>query len=49
MAIFKSIAAFKYYLYIKNIIVLSGSAPLKHYKKTNNPADLTTKDIWLNG
>lgn len=45
MAIYKSVIAFKYYLYNRKFIILSDSAPLKKYKKTTNPADITTR--WL--
>jgi transposase InsO family protein len=45
MAIFKSVLAFKYYLYNRNFVILSDSKPLKNYKKVKNPADITTR--WM--
>lgn len=45
MAIVKGIHAFKYYLYNREFVILSDSAPLQHYKQVSSPTDLTTR--WL--
>lgn len=45
MAIIKGVQAFKYYLYNRHFVILSDSLPLKHFRKTSSPADLTTR--WL--
>lgn len=45
MAIFKGVMAFKHYLFNRKFTILSDSKPLKFYKKSTSPADLTTR--WL--
>ena len=45
MAIHRSVLAFKYYLYNRKFVILSDSKPLKKYKKTDNPVDITAQ--WL--
>lgn len=44
-AIYKGITSFKYYLFNRQFTVLSDAKPLNKYKKTNSPADVTTR--WL--
>lgn len=44
-AIYKSLIAFKYYIFNREFVLLSDAQPLKKYKKSSSPADITTR--WL--
>lgn len=44
-AIYKSITAFKQILYNRHFFILSDSKPLKSYRKSSSPQDITTR--WL--
>lgn len=45
MAIYKTVTAFKYYLYNRTFTVLTDSKPLTHFKKSALPTDITAR--WL--
>jgi transposase InsO family protein len=45
LAIVRGVQAFKFHLYNRRFVILSDSQPLKFYRKSSSPADITTR--WL--